>query len=282
MGYVRRAQSSGKGSYKTRRPVGGKRRPSIVARTYRRKSASAQASQIRSLARLAVKNSRILNSQRTFTDYEYQGRTSGDWTAGTWQVFSLMDPVFWKQTMRLNSDADKAQVAYVRNMVFQWVVNLNTLLRSTAVTLYIVSIQPQAVDFVPSATTMVDGQNYDQCNALMPRLNPNYFKVRYCKSFNLMSNTYGGVSITASATDATGDPQTTFRRGVVNMKIGANLRSKSNKLTPSIEPRAWSDMTDEQLPGRERLYFMMYHSSADTSNFPAGQFHALFTAVTSN
>lgn len=282
MPYVSRAYASKAGGFRTRTGVRRRRRTGVVARTFRRKGARAQASQIRSVARMAIKNARILQATKTYTDYEIQGRTSGDWTAGTWQVFPLMDPVMWKQTMRLNSSADNAQNAYIRNMVLQIVVGLNTMLRSTAVTLFLVSMRNQSLSYTPTNTNFVEGQNYDQCNGLMPRLNSNIFKVRWCKSFNLMSNTYSGISLTPSATDVAGDPTTTYRKITANIKIGANLRSRGVKLTPALDPTAWSDLTDEQLSASNRLYLLCYQSSGDTSNFPAAQWHALFTAITTN
>lgn len=282
MPYAKRAQSNRGGAYRSQ--VGKKRRrgTSIVGRTYKRKGASAQASQIRTVARMAIKNARILNSTRVYLDYEHQGRTPGDWVSGLWRVYSLMDPVSWKPTMRQTADGDAAQVAYIRNCFFQYTAGLNTMIRSTRVTCYLVSMRSAALNFVPASTNMVPGQQYDTCNGQMPRLNPNIFKVRYAKSFNLLSNTFSGVSLEASATDVAGAPSSTFRACNVNLKIGHNLRSQNIKTLPSNEGKPWSTMSDQDISGSNRLYFMVYHESADVENAPGVIWHALFNVCTTN
>lgn len=282
MPLVGKSYASARGSFKTSRVRRARRRPGVVQRTYRRKGARAQASQIRSVARLAIKNARILNATRVYTDYEIQGRTATDWVSGTWTVFSLMDPVTWKQTMRQTADADNCQAAYIRSCFFQFTAGLNTMIRSTRCTFYLVSMRPAALNFVPAMTNMVAGQQFDTCNGQMARLNPNIFKVRWAKSFNLLSNTFSGISLTASATDVAGEPASTYRAITANIKINHNLRATNIKVTPLVEGKPWSTMSDEQISAGHRLYFMCYHQSADTVNSPGVIWHALFNVLTTN
>lgn len=282
MGYVRRTQASGRGSYQTRRST-RRRRTSVVAKTYRRRSARAQASQIRSVARMAIRNSRVMNSMKQYLDYELQGVSSTDWIAGSWVVWSLIDPISWKPTMRQNTQGDSCQNAYVRSMFLQYTVALRNLLRSSAITVYLVTMRSAANDFTPSASTMINGQHYDTCGlGAMPRLNSNVFKVKYAKTFNLMSNAYNAVSLTASATDVAGEPETTYRRITQDIKLGMNLRSRAVRVPPATESGPWSTMTDEAILPSQRMYLMMFQSSSDQTNAPGAFWHALFNVQTSN
>lgn len=282
MPYVKRTQSSGRGAYQTRR-VRRRRRTSVVAKTYRSRGARAQASQIRSVARMAIRNARFMNSQKQYLDYELQGLTSGDWVSGTWSVWSLIDPISWKPTMRQNTAGDSGQSAFVRSMFLQYTVALRNLLRSTAVTVYLVTMRSGANDFTPSSSTMINGQHYDNCGqAAMPRLNPNVFKVKYAKTFNLLTNAFNAVSLTASATDVAGDPETSYRRITQSIKLGMNLRSRAVRVPPATESSPWSTMTDEAILPSQRMYLMMYQNSGDQANAPGAFWHALFNVVTMN
>lgn len=224
-----------------------------------------------------------MNSQKQYLDYELQGLTSPDWVAGSWVVWSIIDPISWRPTMRQNTAGDSCQSAYVRSCFLQYTVALRNLLRSAAITVYLVTMRPGANDFTPSASTMVNGQHYDNCGqGAMPRLNPNVFKVKYAKTFNLMSNTYNGVSLTASATDTAGDPETTYRRFTQNIKLGMNLRSRAVRVPPATESSPWSTMTDEAILPSQRMYLMMFQNSGDQTNAPGAFWHALFNVVTTN
>lgn len=282
MPYVKRTQTSGRGSYSTR--IRKRRRTTgTIARTYRARSSRAQARQIRSVARMAIRNSRIMNRSKQYLDYELQATSSGDWTSGTWQVWSLIDPISWKPTMRQNTAADSAQSAYVRSAFLQYTVALRNLLRSTAVTVYLVTMRSAANDFTPSSSTLINGQHYDNCGqGAMPRLNANVFKVKYAKTFNLMSNTFNGVSLTASATDVAGDPETTYRRFTQNIHLGMNLRSRAVRVPPATESGPWSTMTDEAILPSQRMYLMMFHNSGDQQNTPGAFWHMLYNVQTMN
>lgn len=274
--------STRRGGFSTGRSRRFRRRTSIVSSAKRRKSASAQSRQIQRVARLAVKNSQILRSTRVYTDWVNRGSTSG-WIAGNWRVYSLMDPVVWQSCMRENTQAVYTQTAYIPSMFFQYVAALNDLTNSCAMSVFIVSIRKAATSFIPSlsGSNLNDGEEFQTLGPLsMPVLNPNVFKVRWSKTFTLMSNSISGPS--AVPTDPTGDPRSTFVRGFTNIKLGINLRTPSVFAAPMLVPDHWQNLEDKNLPPNQRLFFMAYFNSGDTLNSPGLYWALKTTAVTTN
>lgn len=256
-----------------------RRRTSVIQQAKRRKSAAAQSRQIQRVARLAIKNATILRATRTYTDWVSKGATQ-NWLTGTWRNYSLMDPATWTAAMRQNDEAEKAQTAFIRKMYFQYVVGLNTLTRSAAVTLFLVSIRNSATNFIPTlnGSNMTDGDEYQTLgNLSSPVLNANIFNVKWVKSFTLMSNSLTATSVAPQ--DAVGDPDTTYVRGFTNISLKTNLKTPSVFQTPATGPESWKMLLDNQIRPTQRLYLMAYFNSADNQNSP-GMFWALKTTAT--
>lgn len=267
-------------TYRQRR---GRRRTSVFTRAKYNRSAAAQSRQIRSLARMAVRNTQILNSQRLYTDYYINGQADTTWLANTWTVFSLLDPISWLPTLRRNTDADNAQNAYVRNMFFQYTTALNTLKNSATVTLMLVSIRRNAANFVPSNATMGNGEEYQNLGSFqMPVLSSGIFKVKWAKTFVLQSNGLGKPSVAQTSTVPVGDPSDTYCRGAVNMDIKTTFRSPSRFIAPATEPQSWSTLTDADISPSQRLYLMAFYQSQDGTNNAGMNWSAKFTVITSN
>lgn len=260
-----------------------RRRYGVAMRARMNRSAYAQSKQIQSLARLAVRNARVLNGQRLYTDYYLNGQTDGTWTANVWQVFSILDPISWQQTLRRNNDADNAQNAYVRNMFFQYTCGLNTLKSSGTVTLMLASVRPNAAAFVPSSTSMSNGEEYQNLGSYqMPIVNSGLLKVKWSKTFVVQSNGLGGPSIAQTSSVPIGDPSDSFVRGSVNMTIRTTFRSPSMFIAPAAEPQAWSTLTDKDIKPSQRLYLMAWYQSQDGQNTAGLNWSAKFTVITSN
>lgn len=260
-----------------------RRRTSIVTRARYNRGAGAQSRQIQAIARMAVRNSQILGSQRTYTDYYLNGSTDITFTSSKWKVFSLMDPISWQQTLRRNSDADNAQNAYVRNMFFQYTASLFKLEQSASMTLMIVSIRPNAAAFVPSTASMNNGDEYQYMGAFqMPVLNSQLMKVKWSKTFILQTNGLDGPSVTQSNVLPVGDPSDSYARGSVNVDIKTTFRSPSRLIAPAIEPQSWSILNDRDLRPGQRMYLLSYFQSNDITNAPLINFSTKFTVITSN
>ena len=259
-----------------------RRRTSIATRAKYRRGANAQSSQIRSLARIAVRNAKILNSQRLYTDYYLTGGTDATWVSGYWQVYSILDPISWQQTLRRNSDADNAQNAFVRNMFFQYTCSLFKLKSSATVTLMLVSVRANAAGFVPSNATMGNGTEYQDLGFYsMPIVNSNLMKVKWSKTFVVQSNGLNGLSVDQTNL-AVGDPSDTYARGSVNMKVSTTFRSPSRFIAPATEPQSWSTLSDQDISPGQRLYLMCYYRSNDTQNAAGLTWSAKFSVITSN
>ena len=279
------ASATRRGGFTTGRKRFTRRRASIVSSAKRSKSAGAQSRQIQRLARLAVKNAKILKSTRVYTDYVLRGSVSSPWNSLSWRCYSLMDPTTWLSTMRENTQARYTQTAYIPSIFFQYVAALNDMNQSVAMSMFLVSIKKDASDFVPalSGSNLNDGEEFQAMgNLSMPVLNPGIFKVRWSKTFTLMSNSLVGTSIVPSTTVAAGDPSSTFVRGFINIKIKANLRSPSIFAAPGLVPGYWQQLQDNNLPPSQRLYLMVYFSSGDLVNSPGMYWSLKTTAVTSN
>lgn len=260
-----------------------RKRTSIATRARYNRGSAAQSRQIQSLARLAVRNSRILNAQRTYTDYYLNGVTDASFTSSTWKVFSLVDPVSWQQTLRRNSDSDNAQNAYIRNMFFQWTAALYKLQSAASVTLMIVSIRGNAAAYEPSTANLTNGDEYQQLGPYqMPIVNSNLMKVRWSKTFIVQTNGLFGPSINQTNTLPVGDPSDSFSRGSVNMDIKTTFYSPSMSIIPAVEPQSWSTLQDKDLKPSQRLYLLAYFQSPDTENAAQLSFSAKFTCITSN
>lgn len=261
----------------------GRPRASIATRARYQRSAAAQSRQISALARMAVRNSQILRSQRTYTDYYINGSTDATFIQGQWKVWSVLDPISWLQTLRQNSDADNAQNAFVRNMFFQYTSSVFKLQNAATVTLMLVSVRPNAAAFVPSTTSMGNGQEYQDLGFYsMPVVNSQLLRVRWSKTFVVQTNALNAPSLTPDQQLASGDPSDSYARGSCNMAINTTFRSPSMAIAPAIEPQSWSTLTDAALLPSQRLYFMAYYRSVDTENAAGLTWSAKFTVITSN
>lgn len=260
-----------------------RRRTSLATRARYNRGSYAQSRQIQSLARLAVRNSRILNSQRTYTDYFLNGNSDATWLSSTWKVWSLLDPVTWQQTLRRNTDADNAQNAFVRNMFFQWTVGLYKCKSAASVTLMMVSIRSNAAAYVPSTANISNGTEFQQMGPYqMPILNSNLMKVRWSKTFIVQTNGLYGPSILQTNVLPVGDPSDSYSRGSVNLDIKTTFYSPSMNVVPALEPEAWSTLDAKDLKPSQRVYLLAYFQSPDVENPCQLNFSSKFTVITSN
>lgn len=260
-----------------------RRRTSIATSARYNRSAGAQSMQIRRLARIAVRNSQILQSQRLYTDYYINGGTDATFTTNYWQVYSIIDPVSWLPTLRRNTDADNAQNAFIRSMHFQYTASLYKLQNPAVMSLFLVSIRPNAANFTPVSGGLTDGEDFQNLGFYsMPILNSGLVKVKWSKTFVLQSNNLEGPSIVPTQDVAIGDASDSYIRGSVNLAIAQTYRSPSRFIAPAVEPGSWSTLSDENLRPMQRLYFLAFYQSSDTVNAAGLTWSAKFNVVTTN
>lgn len=237
-----------------------RRRGSLPSRIrYQRPSARNQRSQIRSLARMAIRNSKILKAAQSHTDW-YQNFNNLNVT-GLWFAQELMSPVDWTAGNRQDADVLVSQNVYLRNMVLEWYANSFTKNQATQVEVFVVTIRSSAANWVPGAGpagVLTPGQDFEEMgsgNAVS--LNSGIFKVHYNKMFQLFprDNPEG---LPQEVLDFSGNPFSTYRRGKVNLSLRYKVRSPAG-LT-------WKNLGMQALPPSQRMYLLYRGQSADSVN----------------
>ncbi len=237
-----------------RRPRAG----SIRARVrYQKPSARNQRSQIKSLARIAVRNSKLIRAQQTFTDYI----TGGTATYGfpSQQIFDLMDIASWTPTLRQNLDVITQQRTYIRNMHFNWFMETQAVNNLTQTTMFLVSLRPTASTWTPAAGLIENQEWASQGTQNAVVLNSGIFKVHWTRHWTTFPTTAdgynpGGPLDGANLLVPNGDPSDRIRKGRINIKSRYSIRA------PAAGP--WKQMTAAQLPPHRRLYFLIFANQA--------------------
>ena len=241
-----------------------RRRTSIATRAKYQKSAGAQSSQIRQLARMAVRNSRILNSQKTYTDWVDTREVSLS-AIDNWYVIPLLQPTSWTRVARKNEDYVDQSNTYVRDLVFNYFCGQGDKTKPVSWTMFIVSLRPGTT--WDQGVTMSDGSEYismGENNAML--LNSGIFRV-------LMTKTYR-TNMVYSGSDIAQSRGATYR-GKANIKIGQKLRSP--------EDSYWSQLSVGDLPRTQRIFLLLHTNSEDTEATSCKfQFGAKYTCINSS
>lgn len=228
------------------------RRYSIRARAALQKpSARNQKSQIKSLAKMVSYNRKVLNAQRTFTDYVLSGTLTYGFP--TQQVIQLMNVVDWNATMRQNIDVITQQRTYIRDLSLSWFMQSQATNNRVQTTMFLVSLRPTASTWNGVLTANQEWASQGVDNAV--RLNSGIFKVhwtRHWTTFPTTADAYnpGGPLDGASLLVPNGDPSDRFRRGRISIRAKYSIRA------PAAGP--WKQMTEDQLPPHRRLFFLIF------------------------
>lgn len=275
-------------TYATRRQgTRGGRKPAPRRRTgiktrvrYQRPTARNQKSQIASVARMAVRNSKILNASKVYTDWAQ--RSNQDYTPTTSFPVSLVDINGWDVGARSNTVVERERTTFLREMQFNYYVSAPNLQDPLFLSMFLVTIRPNAIGTpIPSPLVPAtdpappigaptpDYTSMGQFNSII--LNSSKYKVLWTRFFKLFPAAFG----TADEPIGWGNPSTTYRRGRVNMKL--------NWLIRGVGQRTWRQLETADLPPSRRLYLII----ASYSTSPAGNRWTLnwgtkFTCVNDN
>lgn len=230
----------------TGRKVRRRGRRNLTSRVkYQRPSARNQQSQLRSLARIAVQNARILRASKVYCDWNIFASPALQVTLSGWVApVPLTHIVGWQPTNRQNLDVVNQSTTFIRDMQFEWSFNCGSLPSPINCSMYIVTIRPDASSWLPTITM---SQGRDFClmgeKQNMPVLNSGLFKVHFAKYFRCYPLVNG-------AGDMNGNPLASYRRGKVNLKLGYRIRSPTDM--------TWKQLSIRDLPASQRLYLMLY------------------------
>lgn len=232
-----------------------RRRSSLMSRVrYQRPTAYRQKSQIQSLARLAMRSSRILRAHRIFQDWSLEG--SLNFAAPGWTISPFMNPIAWQACLRRDLTPLTQSGCFLREMQFSYFIANNTKQLPSTISLFLVTLRPQQT-FSGSSTSMNADEEYiTQGAGNQPLLNSGIFKVHWSRThqtFPLLQQTVG----TGGQEFPTGNPQTNYKKGKTTLRLNYRIRSPSDL--------SWKQLSQEDFPHYQNLYLLSYFQNEDVA-----------------
>jgi len=247
-----------------------RRRSSIGARVrYQRPSARNQKRQIQTLARMAMRNQRILNSHRIYQDWTVNsGLTFTD--NGTWQSKPFFDPISWEACLRRDLTPLTQSGCFVREMQFSYFMTNNTKSLPSTISLFLVTLRRQANwggSFSLNEEYVVQGQGS------APILNSGIFKVLWSRNHQIFPPKTAAQSGGTVTEISTGNPETQYKRGKTTLRLNFSLRSPSDL--------SWKELGQEDVPYWQKVYLLAYFQNEDTTANDARMTYGLkYTTIT--
>ena len=233
----------------------GKRRRTSVATRIRYQAPTRRNNRrnLHRVAKIALRNSRILNNNKVYTDWFLnQQVTPSD---GTWYSQELTSPVSWTAGNRQDADFIVSQTAWLRNMVLEYYIASQDRTADSSFDIYVVSLRNSAANWVPQTTpsgVWQDGVEYTSAgNNNSAYVNSGIFKVHYNKQIRLAPKA-------DSNGDPTGNPWTTYKNQKVNLRLNMKLRAPTGL--------SWKNLTQASLPPTQRLWLIWRATSTDSTN----------------
>lgn len=256
--YVRQNPLRGTGRATIKRTT-RKRRVNVAKVRYQAPTARNQKTQILANARTLARHSRILRTNKIYTDYQQDG-TMINTTSDSWSVQRLTDFSAWSSVMRQSEVvATKAHTFVLRLSInMRFVLNDQDFLGVSA---FIVTKRKNANQFDPFSTPPSLNTEYienSQAQGLNIRLNPAVYKVHWAKYMTLTSN---GMHMAAITGDPAGNPNTTWRKCQVNLPVRMSV---TQPILYGSVAGAWSNLHFENLPPYHQYFLMCYVSFAGT------------------
>lgn len=243
-----------------------RRRTSTITRAkFRPRTTTANRSLITSNA-YAIRAVKRLMPPPVYCDWQFGGTLfaaiddTGDGNVQlNYEASSLMTPAAWLPKLR--QDATVARSSTTRVLRMQ--ANIRYTLAGSnyaQITCFVVTFRPQSAN--RNIQNLVDGDDYIQSvtQDMNVRLNPAVFK---CHAVRNVSLTAGGwlqkPYVNAQGTRLEADPNTTFKKGQINLKLNINLRQP-------VTQDAWKTMTSDELRPMQRYYLLTFFNSQGTNS----------------
>lgn len=263
-----------------------KRRTSVITKAkYQKPTARNQRKQILSNA-VAIRTIRRLMPKPVYTDWQYSGTLTAlapdDSFSETTRAVQLMSPFdpqnnqpFWFPVLRQDQNVVESSATRVLRMQ----INLRYRLGQSnwaQFTTFVVTLRKDATDVVPNNLTKGEDYITNSGDDFNVRLNPAVFKVHYVRNVSLMYNAWVTRAATVGNNVFAGNPNTTYSKGQVNMKLGLNIRQPTQGLS-------WTGMDQSQFGPSQRYFLITFIvQQADASTAPLTDvaklnFDALYT-----
>lgn len=234
-----------------------RRRSSVMTRAkFKPKTTTANRSLIKGNA-YAIRSLRRLMPPPIYCDYQYSGANGAFTTVAPAPFLTivgeqLMSPVLWNSVLRQDQNVETASSTLVKRMQ----LNLRYSLQQAnycQITTFVVSLRPNATNVVPNNLTAGEDYIYSQGQQMNPRLNSKIFKVHYVRNVSLMANGWLQPKAEVAGQVITGNPNTTFAKGQVTMKLNWRLREPSGGLS------TWRTMDQSQFGPHRRLFLLTFY-----------------------
>lgn len=237
-----------------------RRRSNLGARVrYQRPTAGNQKRQIQSLARLAMRSSRILRAHRIFQDWTVNSTLSLA-VPGQWAVRPLMDPINWNACLRQDLTPLTQSGCYVRELQLEYFLANGTKLPPSTISLFVVTLRRnQNWD---GSTFNLNDEFIPMGEGSQPILNSGIFSVKWARTFqifNLLQDTVG----TGGNQLPSGQPTSSYKKGKTTIRINTTLRSPSDA--------SWKQLGIEDMPYYNKMYLLAYFQNEDPSSVTAAQ-----------
>lgn len=231
-----------------------RRRGSVSARIrYQRPSARNQRRQLQSVARMALRSNRILNSHRIYQDWTVNSGISFT-TNGDWTIKPFFDPVSWDACLRRDLTPLTQSGCFVRECQFSYFMANNTKSLPSTVSLFLVTLRRQA----NWGGTMALNEEYIvQGEGSAPILNSAIFRCLWSRNHQIFPAKTAAQSGGTITEVATGNPETQYKRAKTTIRLNFSLRSPSDL--------SWKQLGQEDLPYWQRLYLLAFYQCEDTS-----------------
>lgn len=262
-----------------------RRRTSLSTKAkYSKPTPGNQKRQIVSLAKAVERNTKVLRSQRVYTDYQWgQAESRGmyaEMVSGTWYGWQLTDVAQWQPVLRQDENTVASSRTFAARVQLNCRANLGTVSNICYLNVFLVKCRPDMVEAL-NVTDLVGGmtqlsaqhdfieQSFNETANV--RLNSGRFKVLACKYMTFMPNT-GASPLPADA--AAGNPYSTWKKWQWNVPLKFTIRNPSN--------HPWKNIAFADMPYYERLYVVAYSGSIPSDGHPKLFCDALVTCVNYN
>ena len=247
--YGQQGTRSGKRSYR-------KRKTSVATRIrYQRPTARNQAKQLRSVAKIALYNRRMLTANKVYCDW-FDNNTAPT-VQSIWFAQELTGPENWTAGNRQDLEFLTSQTAFARNLQLNYYCSSQDKNRDVVFDVYVVSLRNSNASWVPGVYptgVWSEGLEYATMGGNNSvAVNSGMFKVHYNKQFQLAPKTPDGTETTWA-----GNPFSTYRNAKVNIALNMKIRAPAGS--------TWKTLPMSALPPSQRMYLVWRGQSFDNTN----------------
>lgn len=230
-----------------------RRRSNLSSRIkYQRPTGRNQKRQISSLARLAMRSSRILRAHRIFQDWNIEG--SINFAGPGWTISPFMNPISWNACLRQDLTPLTQSGCFLREMQFSYFMANNTKQLPSTISLFLVTLRKQQTF---NGTMTANEEYITQGEANQPILNSGIFKVHWARTHQIYPPTQAFSTGGTVEQGPSGNPQCQYKKGKTTLRLNFRLRSPSDI--------SWKQLSQEDFPHYQSVYLLSFFQNEDQS-----------------